>query len=225
MQRLFARSGASTVVILALMVLSACSPDPGPESSQPADGADPTRSGNTLTTEELAIEPPSAEPWVDERDPGEVTELDWDALIPEEWRPEKLLEDLSEDGASLDDIQDDDPRAEQVMEKLMALWDQAPVVESLDGKRVKLPGFVVPVEFDLNELSEFLLVPYYGACIHVPPPPANQTVHVVLPEGKSYRAGVFDTVWVTGVLRIERFSSEMADAGYRLEALAIAPYE
>ncbi len=96
-------------------------------------------------------------------------------------------------------------------------------MESLDGDRVKLPGFVVPIEFDLDEMREFLLVPYYGACIHVPPPPANQIVHVVLPEGKTYRAGVFDTVRVTGVLQIERFSSEMADAGYRLEALARAP--
>lgn len=111
------------------------------------------------------------------------------------------------------------------MDKLMALWKQAPVVESLDGQRVRLPGFVVPVEWDLDDVREFLLVPYYGACIHVPPPPANQIVHVVLPEGKTYRGEVFDTVWVTGVLHIERFSSEMADAGYRLEALALAPYQ
>ncbi len=222
-----ARFGAAAAVMLMLLLLCAC----GPESNNPSDGSDSARSSTGLTAEELAIELPSAESRVDERwvatgerGLGEVTELDWDVLIPEEWRPERLLEGLSEDGASLDDIKDEDPRAELIMDKLMALWKQAPVVESLDGTRVKLPGFVVPVEFDLDDVSEFLLVPYYGACIHVPPPPANQIVHVVLPEGKTYRGGVFDTVWVTGVLRIERFSSEMADAGYRLEALALAPY-
>jgi hypothetical protein len=155
---------------------------------------------------------------------GEVTELNWDDLIPEAWHPEQLLEGLSVDGTNLDDIADEDPRAATIMDNIMALWKEAPVVTELDGQRVKLPGFVVPVTFDLNALSEFLLVPYYGACIHVPPPPANQIVHVVLPEGKTYRGGVFDPVWVAGVLRVERFSSALAEAGYRLEALALAPY-
>lgn len=183
-----------------------------------------------LTGNELAAEPGGAQARsqrgsASDAEPGPVTELEWDALIPEDWGPEKLLEGLTADGSSLDDIRDEDPRAQVVMDKLMAFWKQAPVVESLDGKRVKLPGFVVPVEFDLDDVSEFLLVPYYGACIHVPPPPANQTVHVVLPEGKTYRGGVFDTLWVTGILRVEHFSSDMADAGYRLEALEITPYE
>ncbi|WP_462322382.1 DUF3299 domain-containing protein [Halochromatium sp.] len=172
-----------------------------------------------------ACGPQDSQILVDESDLGEVTELDWDALIPEEWRPEQLLEGLSGDEESLDQISDEDPRADAIMDEITALWKQAPVVDALDGQRVKLPGFVVPLAFDQYELSAFLLVPYFGACIHVPPPPANQIVYVVLPEGKSYRGGVFDTVWVTGDLHIERFSSAMGDAGYRLDALAIAPYQ
>lgn len=211
-----ARLGATTVVTLTLLWLSAC----GPDSSNPSEEADAARSITGLTAADWVAESPvTGEP-----EANEVAELDWNDLIPPDWRPEKLLEDLSVDGESLDDIPDEDPRAEAVMNKLMALWKQAPVVEALDGQRVKLPGFVVPLAFDLSDMTEFLLVPYYGACIHVPPPPANQTVHVVLPQGKSYRGGVFDTVWVTGILRIERFSSEMAEAGYRFEALEIAPY-
>jgi hypothetical protein len=172
-----------------------------------------------------ACGPQESQILVDESDLGEVTELDWDALIPEEWRPEQLLEGLSGDEVSLDQISDEDPRADAIMDEITALWKQAPVVDALDGQRVKLPGFVVPLAFDQYELSAFLLVPYFGACIHVPPPPANQIVYVVLPEGKRYRGGVFDTVWVTGDLRIERFSSAMGDAGYRLDALAIGPYQ
>lgn len=172
-----------------------------------------------------ACGPPESQMFVDESDLGEVTELDWDALVPGEWHPEQLLDGLSGDGVSLDQIGDEDPRADAIMDEITALWKQAPVVDALDGQRVKLPGFVVPLAFDQYELSAFLLVPYFGACIHVPPPPANQIVYVVLPEGKHYRGGVFDTVWVTGDLRIERFSSAMGDAGYRLDALAIGPYQ
>lgn len=172
-----------------------------------------------------ACGPPESQILVDESDLGEVTELDWDALIPGEWLPEQLLEGLGGEGVSLDQISDEDPRADAIMDEITALWKQAPVVDALDGQRVKLPGFVVPLAFDQYELSAFLLVPYFGACIHVPPPPANQIVYVVLPEGKRYRGGVFDTVWVTGDLRIERFSSAMGDAGYRLDALAIGPYQ
>jgi hypothetical protein len=90
---------------------------------------------------------------------------------------------------------------------------------------VKLPGFVVPVDWDAKKIGEFLLVPYYGACIHVPPPPANQTVHVITAKGREYSGDLFDTVWVTGTLRIEHYSGEMAEAGYRLEATAVEPYE
>ena len=77
----------------------------------------------------------------------------------------------------------------------------------------------------LKEIDQFLLVPYYGACIHVPPPPANQTVHVVTRDGKAYRGELFDAVWVTGTLRVEPLSSDLAEAGYRLENATVAPYE
>lgn len=147
-------------------------------------------------------------------------ELNWDALIPEDWRPDKLMADYDAQGLS-----DDDPRAQELMDKLKALWDEAPVVPELDGRRVRLPGFVVPLEVEPEAIAEFLLVPYYGACIHVPPPPANQTVYVVTAGDRPYRGKLFDTVWVTGTLRVEQSSSELAEAGYRLEATAVEPYE
>ena len=125
----------------------------------------------------------------------------------------------------VDELADDDPRAQELMEKLQALWQQAPVVPELDGKRIRLPGFVVPLEAEAEAMGEFLLVPYYGACIHVPPPPANQTVHVVTAKGGEYHGGLFDTVWVNGTLKVERLSNELADAGYRIDAVLVEPYE
>jgi len=69
------------------------------------------------------------------------------------------------------------------------------------------------------------LVPYYGACIHVPPPPANQTVYVNAEPGRGTRPKLFDVVWVTGTLRVERVESELAAAGYALEAIKVEPYD
>jgi hypothetical protein len=153
----------------------------------------------------------------------QAEEIDWDRLIPVEWQPETLLEDFDLD--ALDEMDDEDPRAVELMDKLLALWADAPVVEELDGLVVRLPGFVVPLELDERKMSEFLLVPYYGACTHVPPPPANQTIHVVAPEGREYVGELFDTVWVTGTLRVIRTSSDLAEAGYRIDVTEIEPYD
>lgn len=148
-----------------------------------------------------------------------VQNLEWDDLVPQDFRPDDLLAEYD-----VESMSDDDPRAQELMARLMAMWKEAPVVEALDGQTVRLPGFVVPVEGDGRRVEEFLLVPYYGACIHVPPPPANQTVHV-LAQGRNVTIrGLFDTVWVTGVMRVEHKSSQLAEAGYQIEALEVTPY-
>jgi hypothetical protein len=147
-------------------------------------------------------------------------ELDWDTLIPEDWQPDTLL-----DQYNVDSLGDEDPRPQELMDKLKKLWADAPVVPELDGRLVRLPGFLVPLDAEAERISEFLLVPYYGACIHVPPPPANQTVSVKLPPEQAFAADVFDTVWVTGTLRVTPTNSDLADAGYRIDATAVAPYE
>ncbi|MBV5273536.1 MAG: DUF3299 domain-containing protein [Lamprocystis purpurea] len=147
-------------------------------------------------------------------------DLDWDTLIPEDWQPDTLF-----DKYDLNSLQDDDPQAKELMAKLKQLWAEAPVVPALDGQLVRLPGFIVPVESESTKITEFLLVPYYGACIHVPPPPANQTVYVKLAPEQAFEGELFDTVWVTGTLKVTPTSSDLADAGYRIEATGIAPYE
>lgn len=151
---------------------------------------------------------------------AEVRVLDWDDLIPNDFSFENLLQDYD-----IAELSDDDPRAVELFDKLMTRWQDAPVVEALDGQTVRLPGFVVPLDGDGHSVEEFLLVPYYGACIHVPPPPANQTVHV-LARGQGYQVRrLFDTVWVTGVIRVEHTSSELAESGYQLDAIEVAPYD
>jgi hypothetical protein len=149
-----------------------------------------------------------------------VRTLSWDNLLPDDFRPEKLLE-----GADVQNLSDDDPRAKALMAKLQAMWKEAPVVTALDGKTIRMPGFVVPLEGDGQVVNEFLLVPYYGACIHVPPPPANQIVYVKA-QGRNVQVRrLFDTVWVTGVMKVEHTASELGEAGYTLNALEVTPYD
>jgi hypothetical protein len=94
------------------------------------------------------------------------------------------------------------------------------VVAEFNGKRVKIGGYVVPLDFEATSVKEFLLVPFVGACIHVPPPPANQIVYVKSDKGFEI-AGQFDPVWVTGTLKTEPAFTGLADAGYTLDADAV----
>lgn len=153
------------------------------------------------------------------RSQDEVRELAWDDLMPSDYDPAKVLPDMD-----ISEMSDSDPRAERYMQMVRDLWNQAPVVSELNGKIVKIPGFVVPVDYDDKQVSEFLLVPYFGACIHVPPPPSNQIVHVATGGYGPTPEQLWDPVWVTGTLRTEHISSELGEAGYRMDAVTIEPY-
>jgi uncharacterized protein len=150
--------------------------------------------------------------------PGAVRTINWDALVPPNWDPFKEFKDLN-----FQALDDGDPRAAQMLKKMRDVWDNAPINTAVVGQTVRLPGFVVPLEDSKDGLTEFLLVPYFGACIHSPPPPANQIVHV-LPKAAAKGLRSMDAVWITGVLTTVRTDSYMGAAGYRIEATAVAPY-
>jgi hypothetical protein len=152
----------------------------------------------------------------------EVLELDWEALVPRGWTPDNLFDAIPQD--KLDLLTDSSPEALKLMEQMEEARNSAPVVAELNDKLVRLPGFVVPLEFDGDSVSEFLLVPYFGACIHVPPPPSNQIVYVKSEESVQVE-GLFSAVYVTGRLKTVSISSDLADAGYTLEAIEVTPYQ
>lgn len=152
--------------------------------------------------------------WADE-----VRELNWPALIPEGAPviPPQLapLHDMSQlsDALSAESA----PAARQQA-------PDAPVVKSLDGQQVKIPGYIVPLEVsEEGRTTEFLLVPYYGACIHVPPPPSNQIVHVFSEMGVRVE-DLYQPYWIEGKMQVRASSSELADAGYQMEAEKIFAY-
>ena len=146
-------------------------------------------------------------------------EISWDDLIPTDWNPEAFLAELD-----LGSLEDEDPRAMDAMQRMREEWDRAPLVERLSGERVRIPGFVVPLETDGEQIREFLLVPYFGACVHVPPPPANQLIHVI-PDKPVPAGWNMLPVWVEGVMAVGRVDSEMGVAGYQLRGIKVEEYQ
>ena len=87
--------------------------------------------------------------------------------VPESWHPEKLFE-----GLDLDSVSDSALCVQKIFDAFMEEWKNALANEKMDGQLIKIPGFIAPLDWaDETELKEFLLVPYFGACIHLPPPP------------------------------------------------------
>jgi hypothetical protein len=145
--------------------------------------------------------------------------LIWDELVDPGWNPEDIFKDLK-----INEMADNDQRYEEVVEEFVRRWNNAPVNPNMDGKKIKIPGFVVPLDFEETQISEFFLVPYFGACIHVPPPPPNQIIYVKSQKGIK-NVEVMDIVWVYGILRTDRFEVEdLGLAGYTLPADIVEPY-
>jgi uncharacterized protein len=150
--------------------------------------------------------------------PATYREIDWLALVPKDWKPQERL-----DRRKAQSLNDGDALAQEMQKELREVLDTAPTVSAMNGAAIRLPGFVVPIEQTRDGITEFLLVPYHGACIHTPPPPANQIVHVrAKAPVKGFQA--MSTVWVTGVLHTVRKDSGMGVSGYALELAGIEAY-
>lgn len=99
------------------------------------------------------------------------------------------------------------------------------VINELDGKSIRIPGFIVPLEFnDDQTITQFFLVPFFGACIHVPPPPPNQIIFVNYPKGLKLNA-LYDPFWISGVLKTLLQENYMATSAYSMDMREFEPYQ
>jgi len=143
---------------------------------------------------------------------AELPEIDWLDLMPAE--DLALLESMPEvehegDGPAL------------LPDEIMT----GRVVPEMSDTRGRIPGFVVPLKTTNDmRILEFFLVPYYGACIHVPPPPPNQIIHVKYKQGFTLDA-LYDPVWVEGTLVIEHTETDFGTSSYSMTAERVSPYE
>lgn len=139
---------------------------------------------------------------------AEVRQITWDDLLPKGWIPPSVSVDHFFDAAPAQAVAGAD----------------TPVVVELDGTRIKLPGYLVPITMEGESLKEFLMVPYFGACIHVPPPPPNQVVFVRLEEPVQV-ADPYGPHWVTGVLSTALSDTELAEAAYTMAGEAVEVFD
>ena len=151
----------------------------------------------------------------DDKPKSAARDLRWDDLVPKGWNP------LDEYRKAHPMLEGDSPEG---MTAMREIWDGAPTLKTLDGQTVRLPGYVVPLDVAQDAMREFLLVPYFGACIHSPPPPANQIVHVV-PASPAKGLRAMEVVWVKGVMQAKKGDSVMGVSGYRIDKASIEPYE
>jgi uncharacterized protein len=156
-----------------------------------------------------AQRPPKAPPG-----PVRILDLDWKELLPEGERahftaiaPPPVHDYRGEGGPPAVQAQDFN------------------VNKSLEGATVRLPGFIVPLEaVKTDGVSEFLLVPYFGSCIHVPPPPPNQIVYVHVSDPKGIES-IYDAYWITGKLHLQTKSTRLGSTAYELSADKIEVYK
>ena len=146
---------------------------------------------------------------------AQILELDWEELVPKDARsrfaggapPAPVHDYLGEGGLA----------AQQVMD--------FSVNKQLDGANVKIPGFIVPLDIGKDGLvSEFFLVPYFGACIHVPPPPPNQIVFVKMAKGIALDS-IYEAYWITGKMKLSNKTTRLGAAAYSLSGEKVEIYK
>jgi hypothetical protein len=152
----------------------------------------------------------------------EVGETDWLSLMP----PEDIaaLENLSPTDHYGGDAPGDYRMGSMGATQGLDVFKSFSTVRAMHRKPVKLGGFIVPLSATAdNELTEFFLVPYFGACLHTPPPPPNQIVHVVLPKPIPM-TDLWAGYWVEGELRVKLFMNDVAGSAYQIADAKVTPW-
>ena len=136
--------------------------------------------------------------------PAAYLELDWKDLIPGSWRPPIIQPDPSEHDAHV--------------------VDKASLVSALHNQSIKLPGFMKPIVFEENRVSEFLLVPFLEHHVkrHVHHD-ANQMVYVSLAKPLTVE-NPFQPLWVMGEIVLESVETDEGPSGYKIINAATAEY-
>ncbi|AIG00389.1 DUF3299 domain-containing protein [Alteromonas australica] len=158
-------------------------------------------------------------------------DIDWTELMPAEDlsallnRP-AFLDDIADGSAqdALDSFQQRQLEDEQAQQYQAAL-SSTRVIQGFDGKAIRIPGFIVPLEQNEDkEVTRFFIVPYFGACLHMPPPPPNQILYVESEQGITLE-NLYDPYWFEGVVSIEQKVDAMGTSAYSLSLDNYALYE
>jgi len=156
--------------------------------------------------------------------------IEWTELMPKD-----DLEAILNQPDYIDDIADGSPEdqlSNRVKSAIVTASDNryqqalvsTRVIEAFNNQPVRIAGFIVPLEFDGEQtVTQFFFVPYFGACIHMPPPPPNQLIYVSYPQGLKLNA-LYDPFWITGVIKTSLVENDMATAAYSITVNSISLY-
>lgn len=158
-------------------------------------------------------------------------EIEWTELMPAEdlaalLNPPSYLDNV-QDGSQQDSVdafsnqEFQDERAKAFQDALTSLN----VVKSFDGKGIKIPGYIVPLQQNAEqEVTEFFIVPYFGACLHMPPPPPNQIIYAKFPDGIELDS-LYNAFWFTGTLKIQTIDNALGTSAYSMTLDSFDVYE
>ena len=164
--------------------------------------------------------------------PVTYQEIAWDELIPKTdldalLAPPEYITDI-EDGSIEDQMLNNNQSAMHAEQRAENNYERALVstniIEAMDGKHIEVPGFIVPVEFNGAQIvTSFFLVPYFGACLHMPPPPPNQIIYIEIEDGFLLQE-LYDPVVVSGKLSVALFEDQIATSAYSMTLDKIRMY-
>lgn len=158
-------------------------------------------------------------------------EIEWIELMPKDdlaalLKPPERLYDI-EDGSAQDSIENlttspfENPQDKRYLQALSSMR----VIEKYNHKAIRIPGFIVPLESEEGErITEFFIVPYFGACLHMPPPPPNQIIYVNFKQGIELDT-LYEAFWFEGTLAIDTVKNELGTSAYQLKLDHVFSYE
>ncbi len=233
--------------LLLAMFLAACTPESGSSGSAGDEDAIPQKKTAESGTNSIA---PATDIAPNQMPPsGQYRTIEWIDLIPDDdlealINPPDYLAEI-EDGSLEDQLPErgqaspsptgsntEDGVAQQITDAIASASDSryqealisTRIKEDFKDQSIRIPGFIVPLEFDAeNTVTQFFIVPYFGACIHSPPPPPNQTVFASFEQGVDLDS-IYDPFWFSGTLTTSITERETATSAYSLSVDSIEPY-
>lgn len=155
-----------------------------------------------------------------------VRDLKWSQLVPKGYEPEVLLEKYEKDIERLNNLPDDSEEGIAIIQRITEEINNSPMNETLNGQTVKIAGYIAPLDVKNGAISRFLLVPYFGACIHVPPPPLNQTIMVIAAPKHGIKLHQVDYPFeVTGKITVKTAKTDIGTAGYFIDQAQTEVYK
>ena len=161
---------------------------------------------------------------------GKYKTVEWIDLLPKDdlealLNPPEYITNIEEN--STEDVISNQLRGDTSnakADRYQQALNSSRIVSKMDGSAIRIPGFIVPLEFDdMQTITQFFLVPWFGACIHLPPPPPNQIILTNYPKGLKLES-LYEPFWISGVLKTSLVENELASAAYVLEMSAYEPY-